>query len=253
MNIKTSSLQGRVALVTGGGRGIGRAIALELAEHGCDLMLCYRKDSKAIEGLCASIKQKGRQVLALQADIGREADVVTLFNAIGDHYNRLDILVNNAGWAMDSLLATTTADDMLAVLGTNLVGTMLCCREALRFMLPQRSGSIINISSISARQANRGQTAYAAAKGGVEAFTRALALELRGRGILVNGVAPGVIETSLTKNLLERERRAIISRLLVGEVGLPEDISRAVLFLADPENRYINGEVLPVNGGMTLS
>lgn len=242
-----------VALVTGATRGIGKAIALALAANGYHIAFCYRSNPDAAAALTAELQTFGVQVISHQMDVADEAQVRFFMSAIEETFDRLDLLVNNAGQTKDGLLATMPIEDMQAVFNTNVIGSMLFCREAIRLMLPARTGNIINISSISANKPNKGQTNYAASKGAVEAMTRALAVEVASKGIRVNCVAPGVIKTDMAGDLLEQYEKTIKKRLLAKKLGEVDDIARAVLFLANPDNHYITGEVLAINGGLTLS
>ncbi|AJR06549.1 SDR family oxidoreductase [Photobacterium gaetbulicola] len=241
-----------VALVTGATRGIGRSIALAFAQKGYDLAFCYRSNQAEAVTLMADIERAGARVLSHQLDVSDEAAVTTFFGRLEQQYGRLDVLVNNAGQTRDGLLVSMEKTDMEAVLATNVVGTMLFCREAVKLMLPARSGSIVNLSSVSAVRANKGQTNYAASKGAVEALTRALAVEVGKKGIRVNAVAPGVIKTEMTGELLDNFEKQLKQRLLARKFGEPSDIAEAVLFLARPENHYITGQVLTVDGGLVL-
>ncbi|MAZ66756.1 MAG: 3-oxoacyl-ACP reductase [Kangiellaceae bacterium] len=241
-----------VALITGATRGIGRAIALEAAAKGYDIAFCYRSSQAHADSLRQELEAKGAAVVAQALDISNEADVEQFFGAIDEVYGRIDLLVNNAGQTKDGLLATMPLSDMRQVLNTNVIGPLLFSRAALKLMLPARSGNIVNISSISATKPNKGQTQYAASKGAVEAFTRALAVEVASKGIRVNCVAPGVIKTDMAGALLEQYEQAIKKRMLAKQLGTPEDIARMVMFIADPANHYISGEILHVNGGLVL-
>lgn len=242
----------KVAVITGGSRGIGRAIALKAAHSGYDIAFCYRSNESDAEALQKELEAIPVRVASMPVDIANEADVDRFFNMVDECFGDLGLLVNNAGVTADGLLATMDIDDMVSVLNTNVLGTMLFCKHATKRMLPLRSGSIVNISSVSATKPNRGQCNYAASKGAVEAFTRALAVEVASKGIRVNCVAPGVIETDMAVDLLAKSGKKLAERLLAKRFAQPDDIARAVLFLADPDNHYITGEVLPVNGGLLL-
>ena len=241
-----------VVLVTGATRGIGRSIALAFAGKGYDIVFCYRSSRAEALTLASELEEDGAAVLARQLDVSDEAQVNKLFAAIEERFGRLDVLVNNAAQARDGLLASMAKESMEAVLATNIVGTMLFCREAIKLMLPARQGAIINLSSIAAQKPNKGQTNYAASKGAVEAFTRALAVEIGGKGIRVNAVAPGVIKTEMSEQLLENFEKKLKGRLLARKLGLPGDIASAVLFLAHPDNHYLTGQVITIDGGLAL-
>ena len=241
-----------VALITGATRGIGRAIALAAADQGYSIAFCYRQSQQHAESLRQELEDKGAMVIEQALDICDESQVEQFFSAVEECFGRLDLLVNNAGQTKDGLLATMSLEDMQQVLNTNVLGSLLFCRSALKLMLPERRGCIVNISSISASKPNKGQTQYAASKGAVEALTRALAVEVASKGIRVNCVAPGVIKTDMAGDLLEQYEKEIKKRMLAKQLGAPEDIARAVMFLANPQNHYMTGEVIHVNGGLTL-
>ncbi|ASA56075.1 3-oxoacyl-ACP reductase family protein [Vibrio gazogenes] len=248
----TKQTSNRTALVTGATRGIGRGVALSLAAKGYDVAFCYRRDENLANQLASDISQYGVNALPIQADVAEYQDIESMFNQINYRFGHLDVLVNNAGITRDGLLATMSDDDLWAVIRTNLIGTMMCSREAVKMMMTQRHGCIINISSISATKPNKGQSNYAATKGGVESFTRALAVEVARKNIRVNCIAPGVIQTEMVGELLADSGDLIRKKLLAKRLGNPEDISKAVLYLADPENDFLTGEILSVNGGMML-
>ncbi|MGR5063614.1 SDR family NAD(P)-dependent oxidoreductase [Photobacterium sp. DNB22_13_2] len=241
-----------VALITGATRGIGRSIALAFASKGYDIAFCYRSNQVDAISLMAEVEAGGGRVLARQLDVSDEPAVKALFGEIEQQFGRLDVLVNNAGQTRDGLLVSMEKSDMDDVLATNVVGPMLFCREAVKLMLPARSGNIVNLSSITAAKANKGQTNYAASKGAVEALTRALAVEVGKKGIRVNAVAPGVIKTEMAGELLGNFEKQLKQRLLAKKFGEPNDIAEAVLFLARPDNHYITGQVLTVDGGIIL-
>jgi 3-oxoacyl-[acyl-carrier protein] reductase len=241
-----------LALVTGASRGIGYSIAQALAHAGYNIAFCYRNQEAEARELQLSLESLGAEVLAERCDVADEEAVSLFYEKISTRFQRLDLVVNNAGQTRDGLLATMSIDDMRSVLDTNVVGTMLFCKYALQLMLPARQGCIINLSSISASKPNKGQCNYAASKGAVESFTRALAVEVASKGIRVNAVAPGVIKTAMAADVVEQYEKALKQRLLAKRLGEPDDIARAVLFLADPKNHYITGEILHVNGGLAL-
>lgn len=245
-------LNEKVALVTGAARGLGRAIALELAAAGAKVVVNYAgSEAKAAE-VVEQILAKGGEAFAVQADVGQADDVERLVKAALEEFGRIDILVNNAGIARDNLLLRMKEADWDAVLNTNLKGVYLCTKAVSKGMLKQRSGVIINISSVVGIAGNAGQANYAAAKAGVIGFTKSMAKELAPRGIRVNAVAPGYIATDMTEILPEEVKNEIISRIPLGQVGKPEDIAQAVLFLASPAAGYITGQTLVVDGGMEM-
>ncbi|MCK7624544.1 3-oxoacyl-ACP reductase FabG [Streptomyces sp. RS10V-4] len=244
---------GQVALVTGGSRGIGRAIALKLAEEGCDIALTYRSATAEAEQVAEQIGKLGRKVELYQGDISDPEVPQALVTAVRAAFGRIDVLVNNAGITRDELLVNQSLADIEDVLRTNLVGPMLTVRAVAPAMLRQRYGRIVNISSSAASKPGRGQSNYAAAKGGLEAFTKAMAVELAPRGILVNAVAPGVITTDMTETIRSHGEDEIMSRLLLKKYAEPETIADAVAYLAGPRNTYTTGEVLHVDGGLKMA
>lgn len=244
------SLSGKRALVTGAARGIGRAIACELAAAGADVVINYAGSREAAEQVAADCRALGVRALAVQADVADSAAVARLFAESVEFLGGLDILVNNAGITRDGLLLRLSDDDIDKVLATNLRGAMLCARAAAKIMLKQRSGRIINISSVVALCGNAGQTNYAAAKAGLIGMSKSLARELGGRGVTVNVLAPGFIETDMTAVLSDGQREQMLSRVPLGRAGLPQDVANAVRFLAADEAGYITGQVLGIDGGM---
>ena len=243
-------LQEKVALVTGASRGIGRAIALRLAQEGARVAVNYRSQEAAAAAVVAEIVKGGGQAVALAADVSQAEPARRLVEDAQKHFGRLDILVNNAGVVRDNLLLTMDDDEWRQVQATNLDSCFYCCRAAARFMLRQRSGRIINISSAAGEKPNRGQVNYAASKGGINALTRALAAELAPKNITVNAVAPGMIETEMSREVRELAGDKILPYIMLNRYGRPEDIAAAVAFLASPDADYITGEVLRVDGGL---
>lgn len=248
-NLQT--LQGKVAIITGASRGIGRAIARELAKFGASVVVNYASSSQAADELVSEITQAGGSAIALAADVSKEEQVDALINAAIKKFNRLDILVNNAGITRDTLLLRMKPEDWQAVIDLNLTGVFLCTRAASKIMLKQRSGRIINITSVAGLMGNPGQANYSAAKAGVIGFTKTVAKELASRGITVNAVAPGFIATDMTSNL---DAEGILKYIPLGRYGQPEDIAGMVRFLAaDPAASYITGQVFNVDGGMVMA
>jgi 3-oxoacyl-[acyl-carrier protein] reductase len=241
----------KVAVVTGGSRGIGRAIVLALAGAGYQIAFSYVRDEVAAMTLRDEVQASGIDCLALQCDVSRGDSIKAFFQRVDQHFQRVDLLVNNAGITRDGLLATMSAGDLVEVIQTNLIGTMLCCQQVVPGMLRQRSGCIVNISSVAAQKPGKGQSNYAAAKGGVESLTRALAVELAPRNIRVNAVAPGIVKTEMSTALIGSQEEEIQSRLLIKRYAEPEEIAEAVLYLAD-RGLYLTGEVLSVNGGLKM-
>jgi 3-oxoacyl-[acyl-carrier protein] reductase len=237
------SLEGRTALVTGGSRGIGKAIAAELAGAGATVVLGYRSGSEEAEAVAAEIG--GR---AVQADVSKPEDARRLVEEGGE----IDILVNNAGVTRDGLLARMSDEDWDVVLDTNLGGVFNTCRAAARGMMKRRGGSIVNISSIVGIHGNPGQTNYSASKAGIIGFTKALARELGSRGVRANVVAPGYVATRLTNELPEELQTAMLANTPLGRLGEPEDIAGAVRFLCSDEASFVTGEVLLVDGGLGM-
>ncbi len=250
MSAEAGSLAERVALVTGGSRGIGRAIAIELARCGARVVFAYRSDLAAAEETQKRIQEIGGSVWAARCDVADLPAVEELVASILREHGRLDIVVNNAGIARDQLIMRMKPEDFDAVLATNLRGTWNVCRACTRPMLKARAGRIINLSSVVAGTGNAGQTNYAAAKAGVEALTRSLARELGSRGISVNAVAPGFIETDMTRELSPERVEALHAQIPLGRLGSVEDVARAVRFLASDDADYITGQVLRVSGGL---
>lgn len=244
-------LRGQVAIVTGASRGIGRAVALAFAAEGANVAVNYASSSTAAEEVVAEITGAGGNAVALQADVSKADQVDALVNAVMEKWSRVDILVNNAGITRDTLLLRMKPEDWQAVIDLNLTGVFLCTRAASKIMLKQRSGRIINISSVAGQMGNPGQANYSAAKAGVIGFTKTVAKELASRGITVNAVAPGFIATDMTSNLKSEE---ILKFIPLGRYGQPEEIAGMVRFLAaDASAAYITGQVFNVDGGMVMA
>ncbi|CRY92823.1 3-oxoacyl-[acyl-carrier-protein] reductase [Synechococcus sp. WH 8103] len=249
--LSSASLDGQTALVTGGGRGIGKAIALALAEAGAEVVVNYANSAGAADEVVASINAAGGKAYALKANVSIEEEVDGLIKAVLERSGRLDVLVNNAGITRDGLLMRMKTSDWQAVIDLNLSGVFLCSRAVARPMLKQKSGRIINITSVVGLMGNAGQANYAAAKAGVIGLTKSTAKELASRGITVNAVAPGFIATAMTKDL---DADAILKDIPLGQFGTQEQVAGAVRFLAaDPAAAYITGQVLQVDGGMVMA
>jgi len=246
------SLQGSVALVTGASRGIGRAVAQALAAEGAQVVVNYARSSTAAEELVAQIEADGGSAMALQADVSKVDEVDALISTVLEKCGRIDILVNNAGITRDTLLLRMKPEDWQAVIDLNLTGVFLCTRAVAKAMLKQRSGRIINIASVAGQMGNPGQANYSAAKAGVIGFTKTVAKEMASRGVTVNAVAPGFIETDMTSELPNTDD--ILKFIPLGRFGKPEDIAGMVRFLAaDPAAAYITGQVFNVDGGMVMA
>lgn len=247
MTIKES-----VALVTGGSRGIGRAVCLELAQLGAAVAVNYAGDEKAAQETVEACRAIGVKAEAFRADVSDPAACEALVQAVQEAFGQVDILVNNAGVTRDGLLMTAKEEDFDRVLDTNLKGAYFCMKAAAKGMMRRRFGRIINLSSVVGLRGNPGQTGYAASKAGILGLTKAAAKELATRGITVNAVAPGFIETDMTAVLPERARDAMLASIPMGAPGAPQDVARAVAFFALPESAYITGQVLCVDGGMAV-
>jgi len=243
---------GKVAVITGAGRGIGRAIALRLAKSGYSVVINYRSSKSRVEELLAEIVGFGGNALAVGADVSREDEAKKLIDEAYRQFGRIDVLVNNAGITRDNLMIRMSEEEFDSVIDTNLKGVFLCMKYASAVMLRQKSGKIINISSVVGLTGNLGQTNYAASKAGVIGMTKAAARELAGRGITVNAVAPGFIESDMTGGLSEKIREQILAKIPLKRYGKAEEVASAVCFLASDEADYITGQVLVVDGGMAM-
>ena len=241
-------LSNRVAIVTGSGRGIGRAIALKLAEIGATVVV--NDIGETAQGVAEEIRAMNRQGLAILADVSLSPDVTRLVEETVATYGKIDVLVNNAGIARDQLVLRMSDEDWDKVLAVNLKSVFLCTRAVLRHMVKQRWGRIISITSIVGIVGNPGQANYASAKAGIIGFTRTIAKEVASRGITVNAIAPGFIDTEMTQRLKEDWKQELRKQIPLGYFGSPRDVAEAVAFLASEEARYITGQVLNVDGGM---
>lgn len=246
------SLKGKTAIITGGSRGIGKACAIYLAKQGADIVFNYSNNSSMAEETADEIKNLGVKVLAVKADVKSSQDIDYLFNQALENFNSIDILVNNAGITRDTLLIRMKEEDWDAVLDINLKGVYLTCKAAAKHMMKKRQGRIINISSVVGITGNPGQANYAASKAGIIGFSKSIAKELAPRGILVNVVAPGFIDTDMTSVLGEKVKDNILSQIPLGRYGSPEDVAKLVTFLASDDNQYITGQVINIDGGMLM-
>ena len=242
----------RLALVTGAARGIGRAVALELAKNGFDVAVNFNRSAEAAEALVKEIEALGVRSGSFQADVSDRAQVELLFKNIREALGPVEVLVNNAGITRDTLLMRMKPEDWDAVLSANLNSAFYCTKEAIRDMAKARWGRIVTISSVVGLTGNAGQANYAASKAGLIGFTKSVAREYAARGITANAVAPGFIDTSMTEVLKEDVKAAIAAQIPAGHIGAPEDVARAAAFFAREENAYITGQVLAVDGGMTM-
>jgi 3-oxoacyl-[acyl-carrier protein] reductase len=245
-------LKDQVALVTGGSRGIGRAIVQAFAAEGAKVAFVYRGHKEAADALAAEVAGAGRTALALQADVASADEAQKVVDRVTKEWGRVDVLVNNAGIIRDDLFVRMEPEAWKAVLETNLGGAYNFCRAVAYPMMKQRAGRIINVSSVAAEHVNPGQTNYAASKGAINSFTRALAAELASRNVTVNAIAPGFIETDMSEAVRNKAGDLIKKMIPMRRLGRPEDVARVAVFLASPEAGYITGQVLTVDGGLTL-
>ena len=244
-------LQGKVAFVTGGSRGIGRACALVLAEAGADVAVGGR-DRLRLSTVAAEIEGMERKALPVSVDLTQPAQIKTAFDQVMNVFGRLDILVNNAGITRDGLLLRMKEQDWTEVLQTNLTAAFLCTQAAVKIMLRQRSGRIVNLSSVVGLTGNAGQANYVASKAGIIGFTKTVAQEVAKRNITVNAVAPGFVDTAMTQTLSEVARTKLLERIPMGRVGMDREIALGVRFLASDEAGYVTGQVLHINGGLYM-
>ncbi len=244
-------LVGKLALVTGAAQGIGKAVALLLARHGADVVVSDVNLEKA-EETSREVQSLGRSAMAVKVDVSRPEDVEKMVQAVLDRFGKIDILVNNAGIARDKLILRLTEDDWDAVLDVNLKGTFNCTKAVVKHMSRQRSGKIVSIASVVGEMGNAGQANYSASKAGVIGFTKTVAREFAQRGINVNAIAPGYIQTPMTDALPEKAKEELKRLIPMERLGQPEDVAQAVLFLVSEGSSYITGHVLNVNGGIYM-
>lgn len=243
---------GNVAFITGATRGIGRQIAITLAKNGFDIALNYRSQNEELENIKKEIENENVKCLAVQGDISSFESAEEMVNKIIEEFGKIDVLVNNAGITKDMLLMRMKKEDFESVIDVNLVGTFNVTKNVIPFMMKQRSGRIINISSVVGISGNAGQTNYSASKAGIIGFTKSLAKEVGSRNILVNAVAPGFIETQMTDVLKDEVKEEIAKQIPLKRMGTTQDVANVVKFLASEESSYITGQVIQVDGGMLM-
>jgi 3-oxoacyl-[acyl-carrier protein] reductase len=253
MIFRDSGLDGKTAIVTGGSRGIGREIVMMLAAEGADVTFFYLENREAAEALQKECAASGFNVTALQVDVRNAEECGRAAESVRGRTDRIDVLVNNAGVIRDNLLPAFTEDEIADVLATNVVGVFHITGAVAPVMMRQRSGAIINISSVSGEKGGKGQTNYAASKGAINALTRALAVELAPRKIRVNAVAPGLIDTEMSREVRELAGDQALDRILLGRYGTPAEVASVVCFLASRYGEYINGEIIHVDGGFKMT
>ena len=246
------TLNSKTAIVTGAARGIGRAVALNLAESGVSLVLNYYQNEKAALGLVKEIDALGGRCVLVQGDVSNPGDAQKLIDSALENFNELDILINNAGINKDNLLIRMKEEEFQRVVDVNLLGTFYCTKYASKIMMKKRFGRIVNVSSVVGIAGNAGQSNYAASKAGIIGFTKSVAKELATRNITVNAIAPGYIKTDMTDQLSEEQKDRILSRVPLGRFGLPEDVANMVNFLISAKADYITGQVFRIDGGMEI-
>lgn len=246
-------LTGKIALVTGGARGIGRETCVRLAEAGARVVINYQKSQEPAEALKVALDGRGLETDLFRADVSKPEEVDALFARIRERHGRLDILVNNAGIIKDTLLLNMDLSDWDRVHDVNLKGAFLCTRAAAELMMLHHAGKIINIASVGAIRGGRGQTNYASSKGGLLAFTRACAVELGGKGIQVNAILPGMIQTDMSRQVRKRAGETLLERIPMGRFGEPTEVAHLVVFLASDRADYITGQAIAVDGGFSVT
>ncbi len=245
-------LSGKVAVVTGGARGIGKVICLKLADQEVHIVVNDITRDENTDSLIEQLKDFGVRALFVQADISKLEEAKALINGVNDEFGKIDILINNAGITRDNLLLRMKEKDWDDVIAVNLKGTFNCMQAAARHMMKQRSGAIINISSIVGVYGNPGQVNYSASKAGVIGLTKTVAKELAPRGVRVNAIAPGFIETEMTKKIPEEKQKLVIEKIPLGKFGTPDDVALLVSFLVSDEAKYITGQIIGLDGGLVI-
>ncbi|SHM09271.1 3-oxoacyl-[acyl-carrier-protein] reductase [Caldanaerovirga acetigignens] len=246
-------LSGKVCLVTGGSRGIGRSISIKLARLGAKVVINYKSNEELAKKVVSEIESLNGEALAFMADVADYEEASRMVEEIYEKFGRIDILVNNAGITRDGLILRMSEKDWDDVINTNLKGMFNTTKNAVKYMVKQRWGRIINISSVVGLYGNPGQANYAAAKAGVIGFTKSLAKELGNRGITVNAIAPGFIRTDMTAEIIEKNQEtSIIEKIPLRRLGEPDDVANLVVFLASEESNYITGQIIAIDGGLTL-
>ena len=244
--------EGRVAVVTGGGRGIGRAIAVRLGQEGAKVAIFYRSNDAEAEKAAGLVRESGGECEIFKGDVASSEDVETLFKGVAETFGGVDILVNNAGVTSDNIALRMKEDEFDSVIQTNLKGTYLCTKAVLRGMVRARWGRIVNVSSVVGLVGNAGQANYAASKAGIIGLTKSIAREVAPRGITVNAVAPGYVETELTGSLPDEVKDQIRAQIPTGRIGEPEEIAEVVAFVAGEGASYVTGQTITVDGGMVM-
>lgn len=245
-------LEDEVAVVTGSSRGIGAATAIKLAEEGADLVINYNSDRESAEETAAKVRELGRKALVVQGNVADSDEAKNLIKSTVDEYGKIDILVNNAGITNDGLILRMKEKDFSSVIDVNLKGTFNCTKNAIRYMMKQRHGKIVNLSSVVGLMGNAGQANYAASKAGVVGFSKSVAKEVSKRGINVNVVAPGYINTEMTEELPEKVKEDMLDSIPVNRFGEVEDVANVILFLVSPLSSYVNGQTINIDGGMLM-
>ncbi|MDF2545741.1 MAG: 3-oxoacyl-[acyl-carrier-protein] reductase [Anaerosolibacter sp.] len=246
------TLLGKTAVVTGGSRGIGRAIVLKLAEMGANIVVNYTSSPQKAEEVVALVKEMGREAIAIQANVSDSDAIQKMMQEVEEKFSTIDILINNAGITKDTLLMKMKDEDWDQVMDINLKGTFNCTKAVTRKMMKQRSGKIVNLASVVGVMGNAGQANYAASKAGIIGFTKSVAKELATRGINVNAVAPGFIQTEMTDILSDEVKEAMMANIPMKQLGTPEDVANVIAFLCSDDAKYITGQVLHVDGGMVM-